>query len=69
MEIKIMKLNAEKINLQRQKQNLTWEQVAKLGGLSSRQQAHRKWKNKNVKSAEFFAKVLGVDAKELIMYD
>lgn len=50
----------------KKERGLKWDDIARIGGLESKQHAFNKFKAASIKSAEFFALVFGVDAKELI---
>jgi len=63
-----MKLNTKKIIRLKKAQNLTWQQLANKMGLKSRQHAYDYILNKRVTGAEKFAKALGVDTQDLIIF-
>jgi len=62
-----MKLNKDKIKKLKAESGLTWADIARIGELPRRQDAHQKIKS--VKNSGFFAKVFNVDEKELIIFD
>lgn len=61
-----MKLNTKKIKRLKKSTKLTWDDIARLGNLNSRQSAYDKYKLGSIKSAEFFGKVFDIDPMELI---
>ena len=60
-------LNTNEIQKMRQDRHLTWSDIAKLGGLKSRQHAYDKLYEGSVKNAVFFAKIFKCKPKDLII--
>ena len=61
-----MKLDTEKIKRLKEARGITYREIAKLMGLNSRQHVFDFIKFKRITGAEKFAKVFGVDPKDLI---
>jgi len=61
-----MKLNTKKITKIKSALGLTWDDIAKKGGLKSRQHAWEHFNRGSIKSAEFFAKIFNINPKDLI---
>lgn len=61
-----MELNSKKIKNMKLAAGYTWQQIAEKMGLNSRQAVYDLILNKRLKSAEKFARVFGVDPKDLI---
>ena len=61
-----MELNVDKIIQIKRTIGLTWQEIAKIGGLKSRQHALSKCNKRSLRSAEFFAKIFHMDPKDLI---
>lgn len=61
-----MKLDTEKIKRLKDAAGLTYADLAKRMGLKSRQHVFDYITNERITGAEKFAKVFGVDAKDLI---
>ena len=62
-----MKLNSEKILKLKKLHGLTYQQIANRMGLKHRQHVFDYIKNKRLSGAEKFAKVFGIDPKDLII--
>jgi len=62
----IMELDTEKIKRLKESAGMTWAQIAGLMGLKTRQAAYDLILNKRITGAEKFAKVFGLDPKDLI---
>ena len=62
-----LKLNKEKIKKLKELHDLSWQDIADMGNLNSRQNAFAKYANGGVvKSAEFFGKIFNMRPKDLI---
>ena len=61
-----MKLDKKKIKRMKEACEFSWADIARLGGVGSRQHAYDKYKKGSIKSAEFFGKVFRVKPKDLI---
>ena len=61
-----MKLDTQKIKRMKKAAGLTWLQIAEKMGLKSRQAVYDLILNKRLSGAERFAKVFGLDPKDLI---
>jgi nitrogen regulatory protein PII len=61
-----MELNVDKIKREMERLGITFIDVAKANGFGSRQHAHYYLHPKKLKAAEYFAKVLRVDPKDLL---
>ena len=61
-----MELDTEKIQKYRKLNKWTWADVARIGKLKSRGAAAMKCKPKALKSADFFGKLFGIEAKDLL---
>ena len=64
--MEIMKLNVEKVRKEMQRQGLTYQRLADMAGLKSRQMAYYYIKSASHKGAEPFAKAFDIEAKDLI---
>lgn len=63
-----MKLDTEKIRTLKREANLTWDDIARIGGLEHRQTAYDKWARGNPAAAEFFARVFDIEPKDLVKW-
>ena len=62
-----LKLNKEKIKALKDVHGYSWQDIADIGGLNSRQNAFAKYANGGVvKSAEFFGSIFNMKPKDLI---
>ena len=61
-----MKLDTDKIKRLKKSRNLTYQDIAGLMGFNSRQHVYEYIRHKRISGAEKFAKIFGVDAKDLI---
>ena len=61
-----MKLNVEKVKKEMERQKLTYQALADMAGLPSRQMAHYYVKTESIKGAEPFAKAFLLEPKDLI---
>ena len=61
-----MELDIDKIKRLKEARGLTYQDLAKLMGFNTRQNVFELIRHKRLSGAEKFAKVFGVDAKDLI---
>jgi len=61
-----MQLDTKKILKLKRALGLTWQDIAKLGKLKSRQHAFLKCNKNSLKSAEFWAKIFHAKPKDLL---
>ena len=62
-----MKLNVKKIKQLKKKSGLTYQDIAKLGGLKSRQHVYDYILNARLSGADFFGKIFKIPPKDLIL--
>jgi len=61
-----MKLNVKKIRQLKKAKGLTWNEIARLAGLNSRQAIFHFVRYERISGAELFAKVFKINPKDLI---
>lgn len=62
----LMELDTDKIKRLKTAAGFTWQEIADKMGLPTRQSVYDYIFNKRLKSADKFAKIFGVDPKDLI---